>query len=168
LSWLEEAFFDESVSKGLLEKKADFPLWICRRPEQERKDVLLCLDGSDAAFRMADHVGFVLGQERRHSVTLLAVKKPGAALKEATESILSRGREHLMNNSFPGEMIKTRVVEAGNVAKAILREAEQGRFAAVALGRRGRDQGIFKNIFMGSVSTFLFQELEKTALWVCH
>ena len=101
-------------------------------------------------------------------MTLHVVKKPGAALKEATESILSRGREHLMNNGFPGEMIKTRVVETGNVAKAILGEAELGRFAAVALGRRGRDQGILKNIYMGSVSTFLFQELEKTALWVCH
>ena len=54
------------------------------------------------------------------------------------------------------------------VRKAILDEAEQGRYAAVAVGRTGAGQGLLEKIFMGSVSDTLFRELERAALWVCH
>ncbi|MCJ7687192.1 MAG: universal stress protein, partial [Desulfobacteraceae bacterium] len=80
LSWLEEAL-DDSVSKGLLEKRCNFPVWICRRPDLETKNVLLCLDGSETSYRMADHVGFILGEEKSQEVTLFTVEKPGSKVK---------------------------------------------------------------------------------------
>ena len=165
LSWLEAAF-DESVTKELVEKRCNFPIWICRRPDLERKNVLLCVDGSEAAYRIADHVGFILAEEKDQKVTLFVVKKPGA--KEGADSILSKSREQLFGNGFPAEMAKTKVVESGNVTKAILREAEQGKYAAVAIGRTGRGRGRMKKIFMGSVGDTLFHDLERAALWTCQ
>ncbi|MGD2124637.1 MAG: universal stress protein [Desulfobacteraceae bacterium] len=165
LSWLAEAF-DESVSKGVLGKKITFPLWLCRRPDLERKNVLLCLDGSDAAYRMADHLGFVLSNEKKHEATLLLIKKPGAASKESPESILSKGKEHLARGGYPVESTKTKIIESGNVAKTILKEAEKNRFAAVAVGRTGANKAFLRRVFMGSVSKTLFDDLERAALWV--
>ena len=80
----------------------------------------------------------------------------------------SKGKRHLTDNAFSEEMIKTKAVEAGNVVKAILKEAEQGKFAVVATGRTGKGQGFLKNLFMGLASSDLFNELEKAALWVCY
>ena len=167
LSWLEEAF-DESVSKGILDEKVNFPIWVCRKPDLQRKDVLVCVDGSDAAYRAVDHVGFILAKEISHRITLFTVKKKGETSNEDVESILAKSREHLMNNEIPEEMIKTKVVEGGNIAKAITKEVNEGQYAAVAVGRTGTGQGFFEKIFMGSVSDTLFKELEKTALWISH
>lgn len=167
LSWLERAF-DESVSRSLLEKRVNFPIWLCRKPDMDRKNVLLCVDGSKPAFRMADHVSFILSQEQKHGVTVLIVKKKGTPLKENEDTIISITMETLTHNGYPEDMISTRLVEASDVTKAILREAEQGRFAVVGVGRTGAGQGRIKKLFMGSVSDTLFHELEGAALWICH
>ena len=165
---LLEAAFDESVTKDLLVEKVNFPIWLCRMPNLERKNVLVCVDGSEHSRRMADHVGFILGEEKSQEVTLLVVKRPGGKLKESPENILSKSKEILLSNGFPSEMAKTKVIEARNVSDTILKEAEQGKFAAVALGRTGVGQGLLKSIFMGSVSDTLFRELKGAALWVCQ
>lgn len=167
LSWLERAF-DESVSKSLLEQKVSFPIWLCRKPDVERKNVLLCMDGSAPAFRMADHVGFILSQERTHGVTVLMVKKNGAPLKDSEDSTISRTREMLNRHGYPENLIRTKRVEASDVSKAILKEATEDRFAVVAVGRTGAGGGRLKKLFMGSVSDSLFHQLEGAALWICH
>jgi nucleotide-binding universal stress UspA family protein len=165
LSWLEEAF-DESVSKGILKEEVQFPIWICRRPRPERRDVLLCVDGSEAAYRMADHVGFILAPELRHRVTILQVMKTGTTQANGLGHVFVKSKEILMSNNFPPELIQTSVVEASNIARAVLKKAKQGNFAAVATGRTGGGKGLLKNLFMGSVSTALFREMEGAALWV--
>ena len=65
------------------------PFWTCRKPDLERKNVLLCVDGSEPALRMADHVGFILAQERTQEVTLFVVVKPGEKASEGAEKIIS-------------------------------------------------------------------------------
>jgi nucleotide-binding universal stress UspA family protein len=165
---LLEAAFDESVTKELLEKKVNFPIWICRNPDFKRKNVLVCVDGSEPSHRIVDHVGFILGEEKSQEVTLLVVKRPGGKLKESPENILSKSKEILLNNGFPSEIAKTKVVEARNVSDVILKEAERGKFAAVAVGRTGAGKGFLKGIFMGSVSDTLFRDLKGAALWVCQ
>ena len=165
---LMETAFDESVTKDLLKEKINFPIWICRMPDSDRKNVLVCVDGSEPSSRITDHVGFILGMEKSQEVTLLVVKRPGGKLKESPENILSKSKEILSNNGFPSEMTKTKVIEAGKVSNAILKHAEQGKFAAVALGRTGAGQGLLKSIFMGSISNTLFHELKGAALWICQ
>jgi len=165
LSWFEEAF-DESVSKEIVERKYDFPLWLCRQPDFERKHVLLCLDGSEPAYRIADHVGFVLQKQEKHHVTILRIKSDASDPK--TDEIFDAAKTHLVKNHFPETMIHSKEIEASDPAKAILKEAEEGKYAAVAAGWTGRGKGVMERIFSGSNCYTLFQKLEGAALWTCY
>jgi nucleotide-binding universal stress UspA family protein len=167
LTRIEEAL-DDSVTRGVMEKTFRFPMWICRKPDTERKNVLLCIDGSDSAYRMADHVGYLIGKEDSQRITLFMVNKKGKTTEENPEGILSKAREKLASNDFPESRIDTKTVDSNNVRKSILDEAEKGGFSVVAAGRTGAGEGFFKKIFMGSASMYLFRELEGASLWVCH
>ncbi len=167
LSWLEAAF-DESTSKDLLQKELTFPLWLCRRPAPGRKNILLCLDGSEAAYRMADHVGYMLAHDQDHEISLLGIERPGKTSKGSAEEILTKGKQMLTENGYPAEMTKTKIIRASNVVRAILREMEEGRYAAIAGGRTGAGQGLLKKVFVGSVSDALLHELDHGALWLCR
>ncbi len=165
LSWLEQAF-DESVTTGLLEQACKFPIWVCRRPDLDRQNVLACVDGSAASDRMVDHIAHILNQERRQSVTFLAVGKKGRIADKDGDTILSKSREILISRGFSSDRIHLKEIEEGAVSKVILKEADEGRFAAVAVGRTGTGQGLLKKIFVGSVSQALFQEFQGAALWL--
>ena len=165
LSWLEE-FFEESISKEIIDKKYDFPLWLCRTPDLERKNVLICLDGSDPAYRIADHVGFILQEERKHRVTLLNIKTDSSELK--TEDIFEKGSKQMTKNDFPDTMIDIKQIEGSDPAKAILEETEKGKYAAVAAGWTGAGKGTLQRIIYGSNCYKLFRELERSALWTCY
>lgn len=166
LSWLEAAF-DESVTAEILKNRVGFPVWICRSPEPDRRNVMICLDGSDAAQRAADHVGFVLGGQGAHGVTLTAATGNGASREDVDERF-SRAREALLRGGVADGRITAKVLEGGNPGKVLLREAQEGGYAAVAAGRTGRGQGLLRRMFMGSVSGYLFRNLQGAALWVCH
>jgi nucleotide-binding universal stress UspA family protein len=165
LSWLEHAF-DESVTQTLFEQAWDSPLWLCRKPDPERKDVLACVDGSDASHRMLDHVGFVLGQAREQNVTLLAVSRKGNVGDRVVEDILVKSKETLVEAGVLSERIRFKVIHEANPGKAIIREAGVERFAAVAVGRTGTGMGLLKKVFVGSVSRALFRDLEGASLWL--
>ena len=165
LSWLEHAF-DESVTQTLFEQQWDFPIWLCRKPDPKRKDVLACVDGSDASHRMLDHVGFVLGQAREQDVTLLAVSRKGNVADRAVEDIQNEGQERLVADGILPERIRFKVIHEANPGKAILGEAGTEHFAAVAVGRTGTGMGLLKKVFVGSVSRTLFRELEGASLWL--
>lgn len=167
LSWLEETF-DESVSKGLLEQGIGFPIWICRKPEPDRNGVLLCVDGSESAACMVDHVGFMLQPDPLHRVKIIAVVKGAANSADVVEKALASARDSILKAGVPAERIETQALEGSNVAKVILKVAKEEKFAAVAVGRKGAGQGMFQKLFMGSVSMALFKELEGAALWVCR
>jgi len=165
LSWIEEAF-DESVSKRILERKYDFPLWLCRMPDVERKNVLVCLDGSDPAYRIADHVGFALHDETKHRVQLLRVKNDRS--EPGSDAIFKKAKEQLLKNTFPEHLIDIREIEGSDPAKVILEEAESGRYAAVAAGWTGAGKGALERIFYGSNCHKLLNELKHAALWTCY
>jgi nucleotide-binding universal stress UspA family protein len=167
LSWLEEAV-DESVTGGILEKKTQIPMWICRRPDAKRSNLLLCLDGSDASLRMADHVGFILAGQNNHRITLFTVKKDEKITSENLQKITSDAKETIVTQGVPENLITTKIAKSDKVRKTILDEAKKERYAAVAVGRTGTGDGFLKKMFMGSVSTYLFKELEGSALWVCY
>ena len=165
LSWLEHAF-DESVTKGLFEQTWDFPLWLCRKPDPERKNVLSCVDGSEASQRMLDHVAFILRQAQNQDVTLLAVAGKGNVGDEAVEDILTKSKALLIAGGVSTNRIQKKVISETSPGKAILKEASTERFAAVAVGRTGTGIGLLKKIFLGTVSRTLFNELKGAALWL--
>lgn len=162
LSMLEKVF-DESVSEELFQQPFAFPLWLCRSADPARQNVLLYVDGSETSYRMADHVGFVLNGEKKHKVTILIMDK-----KENAIRILAKTIEQLLYNDFPEELIDAQIVENGNLAKLIMEEAKNKKYAAVALGRSGGESNPLKRIFKGEVCYTLFKELEGAALWVCY
>jgi len=115
---------------------------------------------------MVDHIGHILDQERQQDVTLLAVGKRGRIDDKDMETTLATCREMLVARGFPSERIQLKRIEEAPVSKVIIKEAEEGRFAAVAVGRTGTGQGLLKKLFVGSVSQALFQELHGAALWL--
>lgn len=160
-----ENFLDKSASEEMLEAKFAFPLWLCRDVDYHRHGVLLCVDDSEAFRRMADHVGFILQGESTHPVTLLRVVKKAEA-GATPEGLFGDAISTLEDNGFPSRLIRTRLVASDDVPGSILREAEEGRYAAVAVGRTGMRRGPLARLFATSVTVALFQRLTGAALWV--
>ncbi|MFW6055062.1 MAG: universal stress protein [Thermodesulfobacteriota bacterium] len=159
VSRLEELISD-SVSIQILEQERSAPLWICRHPQPDRQNVLICLDGSQESLHVTDHAGFVLSGEESHRLTLLNIRQnsadPGSLFQEA--------RQVLANHDISAGRIEEKVLESRNPAKAILAEADKGRYSAVAAGYSGQGRkGLFR---LGSVSLKLFYEIQGSALWI--
>lgn len=161
ISMLEEAF-EESVSKALFKEKFSFPLWLCNSSDASRKNILLYLDGSAASFQMADHVGFILGQEKKHRVDMIALESI-----LSNQPLMDQYVEALVGNGLDENRIAKRSAILGNPAKEILKITEKEPYAAVALGRSSSEASIFSRLFRGPVCSILFKELKNSALWLC-
>lgn len=161
-----EQLVEQSVTEEMLRRNTTVPLWICRNPDEERKNVLLCLDGSEPAYRIADHAAFMLAMERQHAVTLLQVRGPRDT--EGVEEIFAQGRQIMRENGVEETRVDERVLTAGKVAPAVLNMAESDGYAAIAVGRTGAGKGLLGRIFLGSVSRELLLGLRGSALWLCR
>ncbi|MCA1985507.1 MAG: universal stress protein [Desulfovibrio sp.] len=164
VSWFEE-LLNDSVTHRILWERIDFPVWICRRPDTGfTRDVLLCVDGSDASLRMADHLGFMLGSAPRHRVQLLHVLTQD---EDRSAAMFQSAREALIENGVNAPQIHEKVVASSTPAQAILQEARQGRYAVVALGRRSRESLEREGSRLNkSVTQNLLNLIEDFALWV--
>jgi nucleotide-binding universal stress UspA family protein len=161
---LFEKAFANSVTREILNRDIDFPVWICRHPEVGRRNVLLCVDETEPSLRIADHVGFILEAEPEHAVTLFHVDLGGG---RDAEAILQHAHQKLIDNKVPEERIRSRIVKASKVIKPIVEEVERGGYAAVAVGRGGTQiKGLLDKWLAGSRSMELMEILEKAALWV--
>ncbi len=162
-----EEFFDYSVGSKVIWEEIDFPLWFCKCPQEiPRKDLLLCVDEDFPSQRIADHVGFVLGDNPNHGIIMLHVhdsKEKGAV---TAEDIFSITRQHLEGNGVAPERIKELVLDGDNVARAILDHVAKRPYAVVAAGRGVHDKTAIEKLFPRSLSVKLLQELEGAALWI--
>ncbi len=153
------------VCEATMDLELDLPIWVCRRPRRGLKGVLLCLDGSDPALRMAEHVARMVGKEEQHGVTLLHVDDGSS---RDLQGMMDSFRRKLTEVGIEGERIRTLALQGeGEVAGTIREEAARGGYAVVAVGRRGiRNEGRSPRPFMGSKSMELLQSLEGATLWV--
>ncbi len=161
LSMIEEVF-EDSVSRAIFNETVAFPLWLCRSSDPSRKNILLYVDGSAASFQMADHVGFIVGFEKKHRVDLLVIDSIAAQ-----SSLMDQYRETLLKHGLSADIIQTRLLGSGNPAKQILKIIEIQAYAAVALGRSSSESSILDRLFKGPVCSILFKELEAASLWLC-
>jgi len=164
LSWFDE-IFDDSITHRLLWESITFPLWICRNPMRHRKNVLLCVDGSEQCQRVADHVGFILQSEPEHSVTVFHNRAQSLPEGERIEDIMGRTGEILRQNGIDDERIDYLVKSSREPVELILKQAREGEYAAVAVGRTGGKPTTRDNIF-GTTSLTLLRKLEGAALWI--
>jgi len=158
-----ETLFSESVSDEMLAEEIDSPLWICRDIEEGGENVLLCVDGSDASLRMADHVGFMLNRESSHRITILYVNN---GQDENEELIINRAKNLLQDNGIGPGIISEKVIQSKRVLVAILKETKKNDYAVVATGLAGHYYSGLKGLFFGSASSGLAEKLTKAALWV--
>jgi nucleotide-binding universal stress UspA family protein len=162
LSRFEELFLS-SVTKTIINEELTFPIWVCQRPERGRKNVLVAVDGSEACEQIVDHAGFVAADQPDHAITLVHVARETAKESEYAGYFKTALRS-LMENGVARERIQTKILFSSSPAQAILQEAENGRYSAVAVGRTGTSSpGLFS---VGSVSRTLLARLEGAALWV--
>lgn len=163
-----ERLVDDSVTQAALELETDFPLWFCRRPDPGRRDVLLCLDGSDAGYAAADHVGFMLSDLENQSVCMLRVCTPRPACDDSVEAVFAKAAGILEDNGVPSSRITSRTAHSAKPAEAILAEAQAGNFAVVAMGRTGAGKGLLRKLFLGSKSSEVLHNLSGAVQWVCR
>lgn len=159
---LFEKAFRRTLSEAIMDLQINFPVWIVRQMLPDRRNVLLCVDGSEASLHAADHVALMLEQEEEHRVILFHMQRkesgdPRALLELVRQRLASRIEKRRI-----GELIAVN----DRVSDAIIREAAVGGFAAVAIGRRGHSVGSPDEKYMGSTCINLLHNLEGAALWV--
>ncbi len=164
---LLESLIQDSVSGKILDEQCDIPVWICREPERRKKHLLLCTDGSEESLNAADHAGFILESAPENNITVLYVRPPDSRGNE--QSILDSTVARLTDNNIAGERISTLVLEGKNAARLILDHARDNSFAAIAMGRKCRQESRkgLSGFFVGSVSSVVLKNLEQASLWIC-
>jgi hypothetical protein len=130
-----------------------------------RKNVLLCVDGSENGYRAADHVGYILADQDHQRITLLHVTAGG---DEKSTEIFSRAEAILHEHGIGPERINRTSTWGLTIAGAIQSEIDKGGYAAAAVGLHGEKQGLAKNLQLsGSTTEKLITRIEKASLWCC-
>jgi hypothetical protein len=163
LQWMFDRPSDETFQAMIKEHSCVSPLWICPDVDTNRKNVLLCLDGSEMGYRAVDHVGFMLSSQERHKITLLHV---GNECAECGEFFL-RAEAILHTHKINPERIDRKIAWGLSVPGTILSEINKGNYAVVALGMGDKKLREGRFSIAGSTTAKLIGKLEKTSLWCC-
>lgn len=165
LQWMFERPADETAKAIVKDHSVTTPVWICPEKEHGLKNVVVGVDGSEWSLRAVDHVGYILANQEQHNITLLHVKN-GAGLDP--DNIFSKAIDILKENGIEPSRISTEKIWGLNVATTILSFAEKGKFAAIAVGLRGVDEGIMKRFNLaGDTTTNLIEKTKNISLWCC-
>ena len=166
LQWVFDRPGDEIPQAIIRESSLNCPLWVCTEPEEGRKNVLLCVDGSASSMRAVDHVGFVLNHVPEHSITLFQVSSSSAlnVAKNFDDAI-----EILTRHGISEERIILKEGSGLSVSGAILAEKNRGNYAAVAIGLEGNHEGGALGALgiKGGTAATLINSISKASLWIC-
>ncbi len=164
LQWMFDRPADETFQAMIKEHSCVSPLWICPDVDPSRKDVLLCIDGSESGYRAVDHVGFILSSQVQHKITLLHVEN-----SVGTECVefFRRAESILQTHKIDEKRINRKVIWGLSVPGTILSEMQSGHYAVVALGMGGKKQRDGKMRMAGGTTAKLISKLEKASLWCC-
>jgi hypothetical protein len=165
LQWMFERPADETVQAIVRDSGCTIPLWICPEPEAGRKNLLVCLDGSENSLRAVDHVGYILAGQEQHTITLLQAT---SGKDGKTDEVFQRAEALLHAHEIARSRINRKVSWGLSVTGTILGELDKGGYAAVAMGLRGEKQEREKSVGLsGGTTAKLISKLEKASLWVC-
>ena len=165
LQWFFERPAEETALKIIQDSSLTSPLWICPETEIGRKNVLVCVDGSEGSYRAVDHVGYILSLQDQHKITLFHVEN-GAGLD--SKKIFTKSTRILHGHNIVDERITTDTTWGLNVAGTINSYAESNGVAAIAVGLEGVDEGILKRMHLaGGTTASLIEKAEKISLWCC-
>jgi hypothetical protein len=126
-------FTQQSLSHKLFKRHPGTPMILCRKPDLNRKNVLLCLDGSESSFSMARFVAANLKGES-HMVTLCNIIKDTSYDRDNSIAIFKRGEEIMSEEGFDSNMLRHMIYPSDYAPRAILENANWGKYAVVAVG----------------------------------
>jgi nucleotide-binding universal stress UspA family protein len=179
-----ETFILGGVSSKLVEYCVHLPVWIVEGNVHSNR-VLLCVDSSENALRAVDHVRFMLSGADSSLTIFYSARDlkhyvPEEALVGAEElqklwkdkqgqqiaRFLERARSMLLDSGLTEKQIAVKVVDGTrSAAEDILREAHDGGYGTIVLGRRG--QSGLKEFIFGSVTRKVLQRhLPDLAIWI--
>ncbi len=169
-----------SVANKLLEKLNFLPLLLAGRTAVGKK-LLLAFDGSPGAMQAVNFVGSTMGSSD-FKVCLLHVIRGSAEAaleyqrifspQEYTEgaeidmaSRFEEAKTTLMESSFKENRISTKIITGvQSRAAAIVKEARQGDYETIVLGRRGVSQ--VRTFFIGRVTNKVIHMARDRTVWV--
>ncbi len=179
-----EEFFMGSVTHKVLQHTKRLILCVTHGKIESGK-LLVPIDSSLNSKRVLDHVAWLLTEAGPMAVTILHVLASlivmdvnlmwtGLAELESTieqrliddaEEMLSQAKTYLMERDVPTFAIKTRLeTRAAGVARTILKEAKEGGYGSIMIGRRGVSRT--ERFLFGSVSNKIVQQARDIAVWV--
>jgi len=155
-------FMSKSLSHKLFKRHPKVPLILCRRPDLNRKNVLLCVNDSEPAYNMSRFVASMLAGES-HLVTLCNIIKDTTDERDKSMAVFRRCEEIMREEGFDDSRLRHMIYPSDYAPRAILDNANWGKFAVVAVGATSNTR---MNLLYGSVSSFLFTELTGSVLWI--
>ena len=178
-----EAFLSGGISSKIMDYCNTGPVWVVEGAVKSKK-VLIAMDSSENALRAVDHAGFMLSGTDCQ-VTLFHSKRhlrgfvPQEIIEAAPEleelwknkageriaPYMKRANEMLLEAGIPEAQIKTKVVDGSrDAASDILKEARNGDYGTIVVGRRGHS-GV-REFFMGSTTNKVLQHHAGMAVWI--
>jgi len=180
-----QEFFMGGVTKSVLEKCFDIPIWVVDGIVDSKK-ILVPVDGSFHVLRAVDHLSHILKNMPYVEITLfnsealLRRKKEHPVEdfheqwgKDWCEEHLSRPdaifhapEQVLVDNGFAVENIKRAKSSIGiKPARDIYSYLKKNDFGTIVMGRRGAEEATW---LLGSISEQLLYTAENLAIWMVH
>jgi len=172
------------VATKLIDRITDVPLCVVGREIPVAGKILLALDASENAMRavsfMGEHLAgrgidielfhVIRGRQDDIPVDLRDVLRPNERQEQIEREmvqVFDRAKNRLMEAGFSPDQIGTKIVTGRRSrAKNIIREAEDGEFGTIVMGRRGASR--ISDFFMGRVSNKVLQMARFHAVWLVN
>ncbi len=169
-----------SVANKLLSKISFVPLIITGQIPPVKK-ILVAIDGSESSHRVVEFVGEYLGGQGYEVVLFNVIRGFEVLVPELPDAMISGDRfeqakaemellfadlkTKLVAAGFdPGKVSEKIVTNEFSRAGAIVREATEGGFGAIVVGRRGISK--VEAFFLGRVSNKVIHSGRKHTVWV--
>jgi nucleotide-binding universal stress UspA family protein len=179
-----DRFLMGSVTHKVLQHTKGVPLCVVHG-EIEVGKLLITIDSSPNSKRVLEQAGWLLAEAGPMAVTILHVLAPLIGQEMASmwtgltdmastmeqrqiddaEEMLSQAKTYLTECDVPAFAIKTRLeTRAPEVTQAVLKEAREGGYGSIIIGRRGISRT--RRFLFGSVSNKIVQQARDMAVWV--
>lgn len=159
-----------SITAKLLEKINFAPLIIVGRNSSTER-VLIAMDSSEGALKAADFASETLGESKSQvlltSVIRGQVDEYADAFRHFMENRFDEVKNFFVEAGLPRGNISTSIVSgAQSRAGVICRNADEGGFGTIIVGRRGLSK--VKEFFMGRVSNKIINLTRDQAVWIVN
>jgi len=181
LSKLEDVFLG-SVSNKIVEKVGNLPVWVVGGDIRSRK-MLIAVDGSENSRKAVDYVGTFAASTEAELTLYHVIRNLGIefledfprskeeikvfeeVLASHAQDMLQAYQERLEKAGVLSARISTKYARQSHTrAGEILREAKDGDYGTIVMGRRGLSK--VREFLMGRVTNKVLSRAEGFAVWI--